>query len=66
MIPGIIALAGLFLGLTVGNMLIPGMVGALPGTHPLSALISPILVWGLAIGVATFGYLAAKRIEGIV
>ncbi len=62
MIPGIIALAGLFLGLTVGNMLIPRMVGVLSATHTLSALISPILVWGLAIGVATFGYLAAKRI----
>ncbi len=62
MIPGIIALAGLLLGLTVGNMLIPGMIGALPGNHTLSALISTFLVWGLAIGVATFGYLAAKRI----
>ena len=62
MIPGIIALAGLFIGLTVGNILIPGMIGALPGTHTLSASISTIMVWGLAIGVATFGYLAAKRI----
>ncbi len=62
MIPGIIALAGLFLGLTAGNILIPGMIGALPGTHTLSALISTLLVWGFAIGVATLGYLAAKRI----
>ena len=60
--PGIIALLGLFLGFTAGNMLIPGMIGALPGNQTLSALISTLLVWGLAIGVATFGYLAAKRI----
>ena len=62
MIPGIIALAGLFLGLTAGNVLIPRMVGAMPGTHSLSALTSALLVWGFAVGVATFGYLAAKRI----
>ncbi len=54
-----IALLGLFLGFTAGNMLIPGMIGAFPGT---SALISTSLVWGFAFGVATLGYLAAKRI----
>ncbi len=62
MLPGIIALAGLFLGLTAGNILIPGMIGALPGPLTPSAIASTILVWGFAIGVATFGYLAAKRI----
>ena len=62
MIPWIIALVGLFLGFTAGNRLIPGIIAALPGSHTLSALISAILVWGFAIGVATFGYLAAKRI----
>ena len=62
MLPGIIALAALFFALTAGNIFIPGMVGALPGIHTLSALISPILVWGFAVGVATFGYFAAKRI----
>ena len=62
MIPGITALVGLILGLTVSNILIPGIIDALPGTHALSALITTFLVWGSAIGVATFGYLAAKRI----
>ena len=55
MIPWIIALVGLFLGFTAGNMVIPGMIGALSGTHTLSALISSLVVWGFAIGVATFG-----------
>ncbi len=40
MLPGIIALAALFFALTAGNIFIPGMVGALPGIHTLSALIS--------------------------
>ncbi len=66
MIPWIIALVGLFLGYTAGNMLIPGMIGALSGIHTLSAVISSLMVSVFAIGVATFGYLAAKRIEGIV
>ncbi len=66
MIPWITALVGLFLGYTAGNMLIPGMIGAPSGIHTLSALISSLMVSVFAIGVATFGYLAAKRIEGIV
>ena len=57
-----IALLGLFLGLTAGNILIPGMIGASPGIHTLAALTSTLLVWGFAVGVATFGYFAAKRI----
>ncbi len=66
MIPWIIALVGLFLGFTAGNMLIPGMIGEQSGIQTLSALISSLMVSVFAIGVATFGYLAAKRIEGIV
>ena len=65
MIPWIIALVGLFLGFTAGNTLIPGMIGPLSGTHILSALISLLMVWGLAIGVATFGYLSAKRLGNL-
>jgi len=48
------------------SWLIPGMIGAPSGIHTLSALISSLMVSVFAIGVATFGYLAAKRIEGIV
>ncbi len=62
MIPWIIALVGLFLGFEAGDMLFPGMIGALSGTHTLSAIISSLVVWGFAIGLATFGYIAAKRI----
>ncbi len=55
-------MAALFFALTAGNILIPGMVGTLPGIHSFSALTSSLLVWGFAVGVATFGYFAAKRI----
>ncbi len=62
MIPWIIALVGLFLGFAAGDMLISGMIGPLSGTHTLSAIIFSFMVWGFAIGLATFGYIAAKRI----
>ena len=65
MIPWIIALIGLFLGFTAGDLLIPGIFGSLSGTHTLSALISSLIIWGFATGVATFGYLFAKRLGSL-
>ena len=66
MIPWLIALSGLVIGSIAGKFFIPG--AALSGTEQdtFSALFSTLLVWGISIVMAIFGYLAGKRLEGMV
>ena len=68
MIPWLIALSGLVIGFIAGKFFIPGTIAALSGTEQdtFSALFSTLLVWGFSIVMAIFGYLAGKRLEGMV
>ena len=63
-----IAVAGLLFGYAAGNMFIPSMIRSVSGASMTGdipaggwALINIVLVWGLAVAVATVGYKAIKR-----
>ncbi len=65
-----IAVSGLLIGYTAGNMFIPWVVNrivsgtSMIGDFPASWALNIVFVWGFAFAVATFWYKAINRMKG--
>ena len=70
MVVWVIAWAGLYLGFTMGGMLVPWMINSMSGISMaedpsvLWKVVNTLLVWGLAIVLTTSTYITSKRILG--
>ena len=68
MVVWLIVLVGLVLGFMMGGMLVPWMIHSLSGISMAEdpstnwKVLNNLLVWGFAIVLTTFTYIASKRI----